>query len=111
MDKPLPEQDLTAETVTVPYSTFPQSGEPKTAGAEAVKAEIAVTVEDESRADLAEVPKKDPKPLFMHAIKCKCGDILSRKMKNCPSCGKGIELLLEELRQDFHRVNFTKRAR
>ena len=49
---------------------------------------------------------KDKQPLRMHAIKCKCGEILSRRMDKCPGCGINIEVLLEELRQDFYRINF-----
>jgi len=45
--------------------------------------------------------------LRMHAIKCKCGDILGINMNYCPGCGINIEVLLEALRQDFHRINFS----
>jgi len=45
--------------------------------------------------------------LRMHVIKCKCGDILGTNMNYCPGCGINIEVLLEALRQDFHRINFS----
>ncbi len=55
--------------------------------------------------------KDGKRVLSMHAIKCKCGNILNRKMEHCPECGKNIETLMEELRQDFYRINFTRKQK
>lgn len=79
--------------------------------AQIAEAEI-VSMEDKKTYDVhySDVLEKETKPLSMHAIKCKCGDILSRKMKQCPSCGKSVELLLEELRTDFYRINFMQNS-
>lgn len=54
--------------------------------------------------------EREKRVLMMHTIKCKCGDILSRNMKQCPGCGKNLETLLEELKNDFYRVNFETKA-
>ncbi len=76
----------------------------------ATSEEAAVFTEDEKAPSLqgSSTPEGGKKIFSVHAIKCKCGDILSRKMKQCPSCGKSVELLLEELRQDFYRINFMQ---
>ena len=42
----------------------------------------------------------------IHAIKCKCGEVIGRQMEKCPGCRESIEDSLEKLKRDFHRVNF-----
>ena len=42
----------------------------------------------------------------IHAIKCHCGEVIGRHMEHCPGCRKSIEESIEELKRDFHRVNF-----
>lgn len=42
----------------------------------------------------------------IHAIKCKCGEVIGRQMEKCPGCKDSIEDSLEKLKKDFHRVNF-----
>ena len=68
-------------------------------------------IEDRDATELSDEISKEKKILSMHAIKCKCGNILSSRMKHCPECGKDMEALLEELRQDFYRINFTYKPR
>jgi uncharacterized OB-fold protein len=63
---------------------------------------------DRTAADSFNSAITEKKILSMHAIKCKCGNILSRRVEHCPECGKNIEVLLEELRQDFYRINFKR---
>ncbi len=64
-------------------------------------------IEDRTASDSSDKTINDKKILNMHAIKCKCGNILSRRVEHCQECGINIEILLEELRQDFYRINFT----
>lgn len=55
--------------------------------------------------------QQEKRPVSMHAIKCKCGNIVSSRVESCPDCGKNVEDLLNELRQDFYRINFTKQPK
>ncbi|MEW5921013.1 MAG: hypothetical protein AB1796_08770 [Bacillota bacterium] len=100
------EEEIIAEvTEHIPVMTENEAPEDKTD-----TEEVAVTKETENK-HIVKYPgekKIEKRPLSMHAIKCKCGDILSRKMEHCPGCGKSIEVLLEELRQDFYRINFKQ---
>lgn len=82
---------------------------------EKVASEEAATAEKET-VKIPEQPERDvpvkkeiqqKRIVSMHAIKCKCGNIVSRKMDYCSECGKNIEDLLDQLRQDFYRINFT----
>ncbi len=65
-------------------------------------------IKDMTASDSPDKTIQEKNILSMHAIKCKCGNILSRRVEHCPECGKNIDVLLEELRQDFYRINFTK---
>ena len=76
-------------------------------GAKEVAAASEISPTGEAVSPVRSKPKVK-RPLRMHAIKCKCGEILGRNMKSCPGCGKEMEVLLDELRQDFHRINFTR---
>ena len=73
--------------------------------------EVTELDEERDAAELSDEISTEKKILSMHAIKCKCGNILSSRMKHCPECGKDMEVLLEELRQDFYRINFTYKPR
>lgn len=42
----------------------------------------------------------------MHAMKCPCGNIIGRGMEKCAGCGRSVEEILEQLKRNFHRVNF-----
>lgn len=50
--------------------------------------------------------QRDTKFIPRYVFKCKCGEIVGRQMEKCPGCGEKIETLLEEIKQDFQRVNF-----
>ena len=77
------------------------------------KKKIANTVKPQKKeaAKSSAETKDGKKILSMHAIKCKCGNILNRRVEHCPECGKNIETLMDELRQDFYRINFTHKPK